>query len=59
LDEKPDSLSVDFKGGSGEGTVDLDGLSYEEKSEDEILGKIGSGKYMIKARTSSGDFELR
>jgi lia operon protein LiaG len=59
LDEKPDSLSVDFKGGSGEGTVDLDGLSYEEKSEDEIQGKIGSGKYAIKARTSSGDFQLR
>lgn len=59
LDENPNSLAVDYKGGSGEGTIDLDGLSYEEKSEDEIKGKIGSGKYTIKARTSSGDFQLR
>ncbi|MCM3594813.1 DUF4097 domain-containing protein [Metabacillus idriensis] len=59
FEEQPDSLEVDYKGGSGEGSVDLDGLNYEEKSEDEIKGKIGSGKYTIKARTSSGDFQLR
>ncbi|MDQ0860640.1 hypothetical protein [Bacillus sp. V2I10] len=49
LAEKPDSLAVDYKGGSGEGTIDLDGLSYEEKSEDEIKGKIGSGEIYDKS----------
>ncbi|WP_191562051.1 DUF4097 family beta strand repeat-containing protein [Metabacillus idriensis] len=59
FDKEPSSMEIDFNGGSGEGTVELEGLSYEEKSEDEIKGKIGSGKYKLKVRTHSGDFELR
>jgi hypothetical protein len=57
--QDPDSLSVDYRGGSGEGIVDLKGFLYEAKSDSVINGKKGSGKYKIKARTNSGDFSLR
>jgi lia operon protein LiaG len=57
--EQPDSLAIDFKGSSGEGRVSLDGVNYQEKSENEIRGVLGSGDYKIKAETSSGDFSLR
>ncbi|EST11503.1 DUF4097 family beta strand repeat-containing protein [Sporolactobacillus laevolacticus] len=57
--QEPDSLSVDYRGGSGEGTVDLKGFLYKEKSESVIIGKKGEGKYKIKARTNSGDFTLK
>jgi len=40
------------------GTVDLEGVNYEEKSEDLIIGKIGDGEYELKVETSSGDFQL-
>ncbi|TYS67490.1 DUF4097 domain-containing protein [Sutcliffiella horikoshii] len=57
-DETPTSLAVDFKGQSGKGTVYLEGMQYEEKSEKEIAGKIGEGEYVLKVRTTSGDFRL-
>jgi lia operon protein LiaG len=57
--ETPKSLSIDFKGSSGDGTVNLEGVSYEEKSEDTIIGKIGNGEYELKVRTTSGDFQLK
>lgn len=58
FDKDPDSLTIDFEGNSGDGIVKLDGITYEDKSENEIEGRIGSGKYSIIARTSSGDFVL-
>lgn len=59
FDKKPTSLAIDFKGNSGEGNVEIKGLKYDEKSEDNIIGQIGSGQYKLKVRTSSGDFELK
>ncbi len=58
FDESPTSLTVDFKGGSGKGTVNLDGMQYVEKSEKSIEGQIGDGEYLLKVRTTSGDFRL-
>ncbi|WP_339149216.1 MULTISPECIES: DUF4097 family beta strand repeat-containing protein [unclassified Sutcliffiella] len=58
VDETPSSLAVDYKGRSGKGNVNLDGMQYEEKSESEIKGKVGNGEYMLKVRTTSGDFRL-
>ncbi|WP_404461156.1 DUF4097 family beta strand repeat-containing protein [Sutcliffiella horikoshii] len=58
FDEKPTSLAVDFKGRSGNGTVNLDGMQYVEKSERSIEGQIGDGEYLLKVRTTSGDFRL-
>jgi lia operon protein LiaG len=52
------SAIVDFKGSSGKGTVNLTGLVFEEKSNNEVYGKVGSGDYEIKVRTSSGSFNL-
>ncbi|MCM3412325.1 DUF4097 family beta strand repeat-containing protein [Metabacillus litoralis] len=59
FDESPKSLAVDFRGSSGEGVIELEGFSYEDKSENIINGKIGSGEYELKVRTSSGDFQLK
>lgn len=59
FDESPKSLAVDFTGNSGEGVIELEGFSYEDKSENIINGKIGSGEYELKVRTSSGDFQLK
>ncbi|MEN8698279.1 DUF4097 domain-containing protein [Bacillus infantis] len=56
--EKPADMMVDFKATSGEGKVQLDGFLFEEKEEDRILGKIGSGEHVVKVHTSSGDFNL-
>ncbi|MGD6843517.1 DUF4097 domain-containing protein [Bacillus infantis] len=56
--EKPSDMMVDFKATSGEGKVQLDGFLFEEKEEDRILGKIGSGEHVVKVHTSSGDFNL-
>lgn len=56
--EMHDGLLIDFRASSGNGIVNLDGFSYEEKSENEIIGTKGNGKYMLNVRTSSGDFTL-
>ncbi|WP_060664370.1 DUF4097 family beta strand repeat-containing protein [Bacillus sp. CHD6a] len=58
FEERPTSLAVDFKGQSGKGIVNLEGMQYEEKSEKEIAGKIGDGEFLLKVRTTSGDFRL-
>ncbi|MGD7054007.1 DUF4097 family beta strand repeat-containing protein [Sutcliffiella horikoshii] len=58
FDENPSSLAVDFKGRSGKGTVNLDGMQYKEKSERNIEGQIGDGEFLLKVRTTSGDFRL-
>ncbi len=54
----PTSLAIDFEGSSGDGVVNIDGVNYEEKSEELIKGSIGDGEYKLFVRTSSGDFEL-
>lgn len=58
FDEAPSSLAVDYKGKSGKGTLDLDGMQYEENSVRKIKGKVGHGEYSLKVRTTSGDFRL-
>ncbi|WP_100489073.1 DUF4097 family beta strand repeat-containing protein [Sporolactobacillus pectinivorans] len=57
--KKPASFSLDYSGSSGMGTVQIDGLLYEEKTEHTLIGKKGSGAYQIRARTDSGDFSLK
>ncbi|MEY9095165.1 DUF4097 domain-containing protein [Paenibacillus sp. RC84] len=60
LTEEPKSLAVDFEGGSGNGSVDWEAFSYEEKNDkkDRLKGKFGSGEVKLKVRTGSGDFQL-
>ncbi|RYL88872.1 DUF4097 family beta strand repeat-containing protein [Sporolactobacillus sp. THM19-2] len=59
FNQDPDSLTLDYRGRSGEGIVMTKGLLYKEKLEDLIIGRKGNGKYHIKVRTNSGDFVLR
>ncbi|MFD2445413.1 DUF4097 family beta strand repeat-containing protein [Bacillus sp. CGMCC 1.16607] len=59
FDKQPESLAIDFNATSGDGKVSLDGVSYEEKTEDEIRGKIGTGEYKLIVDITSGDFVLR
>lgn len=58
VDETPTSLAVDYKGQSGKGKVNLDGMQYQEENEKKIIGKVGDGEYLLKVRTTSGDFKL-
>ena len=57
--KKPDSLALDYRGSSGDGNVHLEGMLYEEKSDNLIKGKIGDGGHLLEVRTNSGDFNLR
>ncbi|MFT8318982.1 MAG: DUF4097 family beta strand repeat-containing protein [Sporolactobacillus sp.] len=58
FNEAPDNYSIDYKGSSGDGHVNMKGLSYEEKSEHRIIGQKGVPQYQIDVRTSSGDFMI-
>ncbi len=55
---KPSAISLDFKGTSGEGIVNVEGFNYSEKSEDRVVGQIGNASHELKVRTTSGDFSL-
>ncbi|MFJ8529340.1 DUF4097 domain-containing protein [Bacillus sp. NPDC094106] len=55
----PESLRVDFEGGSGKADLKVPGLLYEEKSKNKLIGVKGSGENKVKVKTSSGDFKLR
>ncbi|MDX8363453.1 DUF4097 family beta strand repeat-containing protein [Cytobacillus sp. IB215316] len=55
----PSSLYINFKATSGNGSVKLDGVSYEEKSNDRIIGTIGSGDHELIVDIISGNFNLR
>jgi lia operon protein LiaG len=59
FDKKPESFTIDFSGSSGEANVELKGIEFEEKSDHRISGKMGDGKYTIRVKTSSGDFDFR
>jgi lia operon protein LiaG len=56
---EPTSLAIDFKASSGDGEVTIDDVHFEERSENEIRGVIGTGDFKVKVETSSGDFSLR
>ncbi|MCM3342220.1 DUF4097 domain-containing protein [Paenibacillus sp. MER TA 81-3] len=60
LANEPKSLAVDFRGGSGNGRIEWNGMTYEENSENgsSLKGAFGSGEAKLKVRTSSGDFTL-
>ncbi|MDX8366373.1 DUF4097 family beta strand repeat-containing protein [Cytobacillus sp. IB215665] len=57
--KSPSSLYINFRSSSGDGIVELDGVSYDEKSDDRIIGTIGSGDHELIVDISSGDFTLR
>ena len=57
--KQPQSLNLNYDGVSGEGTVQLDGILYEEKSDHRLKGKIGKGERILDVMTASGDFNLR
>ncbi|OIJ19218.1 hypothetical protein BKP45_13745 [Anaerobacillus alkalidiazotrophicus] len=55
----PSSAIIDFLGSSGNGNVHIPGMNFEEKSNNRILGTIGSESHKVKVRTSSGSFYLK
>ncbi|KEK24445.1 DUF4097 family beta strand repeat-containing protein [Bacillus gaemokensis] len=59
IDTLPESLKVEFDGGSGKADLDIAGLLYEEKSKNKLIGVKGTGENKMKVKTSSGDFKLR
>jgi lia operon protein LiaG len=60
LSQAPESLQVDYEGGSGEGRIHWDGFQIERFDEDGdvIRGKFGDGGTLLKVRTGSGNFTL-
>ncbi|MDX8363240.1 DUF4097 family beta strand repeat-containing protein [Cytobacillus sp. IB215316] len=58
-EKAPSSLYINFKATSGNGKVELDGVNYEEKSNDRIIGTIGSGDHEIIVDITSGNFKLQ
>ncbi|CAH0121759.1 MULTISPECIES: DUF4097 family beta strand repeat-containing protein [unclassified Paenibacillus] len=60
LARQPESLAVQYKGGSGKGTIRWDGMNYEESDKEgrSIKGTFGSGDVQLNVRTGSGDFRL-
>lgn len=56
--ETPSAI-IDFKGSSGRGNVTIPGISFEQNSNNNIYGKVGTGDYHITVRTSSGGFALK
>mgnify|MGYP005830596811 CR=1 FL=1 len=59
FNQNPDSFIIEFSGSSGEAHMDIQGVDYQEKSEHRISGKAGDGKYKVRVKTSSGDFDFR
>lgn len=57
--KQPQSLNLNYDGVSGKGTVQLDGMLYEEKSDHHLKGIIGKGERLLEVMTTSGDFNLR
>ena len=57
--KQPQSLNLNYDGISGKGTVQLDGMLYEEKSDHRMKGKIGKGERLLEVMTTSGDFNMR
>lgn len=57
LAQVPMTMRMDYEGSSGKGNVALP-MNYEIKSENKIKGQMGDGKYIVKVRTSSGDFSF-
>ncbi|WP_160646670.1 DUF4097 family beta strand repeat-containing protein [Chengkuizengella marina] len=59
FEQENESLLIDFKTSSGDVDIRREGYLFEEKSDSKAIGKIGSGKYNIEARASSGDITLK
>ena len=57
--KQPQSLNLNYEGVSGDGTVQLEGMLYEEKSDHRIKGRIGKGEKILEVMTASGNFNLR
>ncbi|MDF2717204.1 MAG: hypothetical protein K0R28_4129 [Paenibacillus sp.] len=60
LDREPKSLTVDYRGKSGNGKIGWKGFDYREKDEEghTIKGAFGGGGTKLKVATGSGNFTL-
>lgn len=60
LGREPESLTVDYRGKSGNGKLGWKGFDYREKDEEghTIRGAFGTGGTKLKVATGSGNFTL-
>jgi len=60
LGTEPESLAVDYRGSSGESTIEWDGMTVQENRGDGriLQGTFGNGETKLKVRSGSGDFTL-
>ncbi|MCM3702874.1 DUF4097 family beta strand repeat-containing protein [Paenibacillus macerans] len=51
-------LSLEFTTATGEAEVDIPDMDFSSQTDQGLAGKVGSGKYSVKATTTTGDFTL-
>ncbi|MEK5166734.1 DUF4097 family beta strand repeat-containing protein [Paenibacillus sp. FSL R5-0527] len=56
--KKNQPLSLEFTTVGGEAEVNVPGMDFSRRTDQGIAGKVGSGKYSVKAATTTGDFTL-
>ncbi|WP_178018830.1 DUF4097 family beta strand repeat-containing protein [uncultured Paenibacillus sp.] len=56
--KKSQAFALRFDTVAGEGQVDVSGMEFGKRTDQEIEGQIGDAKFTVKASTTSGDFAL-
>ncbi|MED4956027.1 DUF4097 family beta strand repeat-containing protein [Paenibacillus macerans] len=56
--KKNQPLSLEFTTVGGEAEVNVPDMDFSRRTDQGIAGKVGSGKYSVKATTTTGDFTL-
>lgn len=56
--KKSQAFALRFNTVAGEGRIDVAGMEFDKRTDQEIEGKVGDAKYTVKASTTSGDFTL-
>ncbi|WP_374964204.1 DUF4097 family beta strand repeat-containing protein [Lysinibacillus sp. RS5] len=59
FEKNPNSLSVIFKGDSGELDVSLPDIMYKDKDKNSAIGVIGDGENLLNVKTTSGDLMVK
>ncbi|GIP35177.1 DUF4097 family beta strand repeat-containing protein [Paenibacillus sp. J2TS4] len=57
--ELPPSFKVDMRAGSGDVSAKVPNLTFQEKTENRILGEVGQGGPLLKLQATSGNVRIR
>ncbi|GGE44557.1 hypothetical protein GCM10011391_24190 [Pullulanibacillus camelliae] len=54
----PASLALHYRGNSGSGKVNINGMTFTQQDAHHIIGQVGTGDFRLNVQTSSGSFML-